>query len=177
MLLYSIVLVLPYIDLNPSWVFRMGNTCTPMEECVYFQQVLFLEILTNIYALSCWFEVLSVYIVPTVVQEGGKISCLVMRTLQALVLLPLKYDVHVLVMKIEKRDQHSPAYSQVIVLLGRDCYNGGNSEDGSKKFTVLLLHFKYNMHVLIRNLIIYRSYFSNPVSLQLNFLVIWNYFY
>ena len=100
-----------------------------------------------------------------------------MRTLRALVLLPLMYDVHVLVMKIEKRDQHSPAYSQVIVLLGRDCYNGGNSEDGSKKFTVLLLHFKYNMHVLIRNLIIYRSYFSNPVSLQLNFLVIWNYFY
>ena len=47
------------------------------------------------------------------------------------------FKVCVLVMKTEKQDQYSPTYPQIIVLLERDYYNGGNSEDGSKKFTVL----------------------------------------
>lgn len=50
------------------------------------------------------------------------------------------FKVRVLVMKTEKQDQYSPTYPQVIVLLERDYYNGGNSEDGSKKFTVQLCH-------------------------------------
>lgn len=106
----------------------------------------------------------------------SKPSCLVMRTLQALVLLPLKYDVPVLVMKHRSKIntlQPTPKswcyWKQIII-------NGGNSEDGSKKF-IVLLHSKCDMHALVRDLFLtYRSYFSNPISLQFNLLVTWNYF-
>lgn len=39
------------------------------------------------------------------------------------------------------------------------------------------LHSKCDMHALVRDLFLtYRSYFSNPISLQFNLLVTWNYF-
>lgn len=43
-------------------------------------------------------------------------------------------------MKMEERDQYSPTNSQMMVLLQSDYYNGTNSEDGSRNFTVQLCH-------------------------------------